>query len=267
MGWFADFFSNPTLSQGNMTRKDNGKRKGDWLQPATEAISDWIPNEFSKTSNNWTGNIPYVGWALRGLAGADNFSESYSNSGDMFGSAMHGAKGFMGNASDPDMNSPKNKAGLFGSGDPWLSVGQGVNLAPSYGGSYGVGGQGASLGNMTGGTNNIFGGGSSKNGGGMGSILGMMGNGQGQQGSGMDISKIMNMFGGQQQKQQNPRNAQRAQFNAMMMSYIQQMMQNRDIQNQYQQPQQQQEQTQQSYNPRIEFGNLYRPEVSGIGAY
>lgn len=100
-----------------------------WLQDASEWVSDAIPNEFSKTSNNWTGNIPYIGWILRGLAGADNFSESYANSGDFMGSAMHGWKGFSGNAADPDMNSPKNQAGMFGSGDWALNIGQGMGIA------------------------------------------------------------------------------------------------------------------------------------------
>lgn len=135
MGWWNDLLSNPTLDKSRMTRKDNGKRKGDWLQPAAEWVSDAIPNEFSKLSNNWTGNIPYVGWVLRGLAGADNFSETYANGGDLIDSAQHGWTGFSGNAADPNLYSEKNQAGRFGNGDTWLSIGQGINLVPSSGGA------------------------------------------------------------------------------------------------------------------------------------
>lgn len=112
MGWWEDLLSNPTLSRSKMTAKDNGKRKGDWLQPAAEWVSDAIPNEFSKLNNQWTGNIPYVGWFLKGMAAADNFSETYANTGDITASAKHGAKGMQGVASDPYAYSPKNQPGL-----------------------------------------------------------------------------------------------------------------------------------------------------------
>ena len=135
MGWWSDLMSNPTLDRSKMQAKGNGKRKGDWLQPVAESVSDWIPNEFSKTSNNWTGNIPYIGWALRGLAGADNAAETYANSGELGTAASHGWTGFSGNAADPDYYSPKNQAGTFRSGDWALNIGQGINLVPSSGGS------------------------------------------------------------------------------------------------------------------------------------
>lgn len=145
MGWFADLMSNPMLDQSQMETKPNGKRKGDWLQPATEWVSDAIPNEFSKLSNNWTGNIPYIGWVLRGLAGGDNFAETYSNTGDLGASAEWGVSGFMGNAGDPYKYSPKNQAGLSGDwGSDWAgNLGKILNVAGSYkGGNYGSGAKG-----------------------------------------------------------------------------------------------------------------------------
>ena len=216
---------------------------GDWLRSGSEWVSDAIPNEFSKTSNNWTGNIPYVGWVLRGLAGADNAAETYSQSGNLMDAAQHGWTGFSGNAADPNMYSEKNKAGMFGSGDPWLSVGQGVNLVPSQGGSDWM-----KYGNMA-----------SKG-------IGMMnqGQGQGQSSGGMDMSGIMQMFGGGQKQTQQKSNS-KEQFNTMMRSYFEQMLK------QQMQPQQQQQQDQfpTQYQPQIEMGNnLYRPEVSGYqGAF
>lgn len=252
MGWFSDFFSNPTLDQSRMTPKSNGKRKGDWLQPVAESVSDWIPNEFSKTSNNWTGNIPYVGWVLRGLAGADNAAETYANSGNLMDAAQHGWRGFSGNAADPNMYSEKNQAGMFRSKDPWLSIGQGINLVPSSGGSSWM-----QYGNMA--NKGIS---ALRNNGSMGSNGLPTGSGMmGFQMPSMGMGQMPNFGMGGQQKT-NPRNQQKAQFNAMMMELIKQTMsgQNQQAQNQYREP------VQSSYQPRIEFGNLYRPEVSGIGA-
>jgi hypothetical protein len=125
MGWWSDLLSNPTLDRSGMEAKDNGKRKGDWLQPITEWISDVIPNEVTKTDNMWVSNVPYLGWAWRGVSAADNFSETYSNTGDLGASTAWGARGIMGQASDPYMYSPKNQAGYS---DDWaLNIGKTSN--------------------------------------------------------------------------------------------------------------------------------------------
>jgi hypothetical protein len=144
---------------------------------------------------------------------------------------------------------------MLGSGNPLLSVGQGVNLVPSQGGaswmkygdmaSKGMGMMNQGQGQSSGGSN----------------PMPMMGGGQ--QG-GMDMSGIMNMFGGGQ-RQAQPKQNSKEQFNAMMRSYFEQMLK------QQMQPQQQQQYDQfpTQYQPQIEMGNnLYRPEVSGYqGAF
>jgi hypothetical protein len=223
MGWWDDLISNPTLSKSRMQAKDNGKRKGDWLQPAAEWVSDAIPNEFSKLNNPWTGNIPYVGWFLKGMAAADNFSETYANTGDVMASAQHGGKGIMGTASDPYAYSPKNQPGLSPDWEKdWAgNIGKGMNIA----GAYKSGNYGSALNGVVG----MFSKYDENNKGyypmtgvGVGSDqdpnmskssgIGGMGGGMG----GLDLGGVMNMFGSKSGGQQNDD----SQLMMLMLKYL-----------------------------------------------
>jgi hypothetical protein len=105
-----------------------------WFKKFMGNVSDWIPNEISKT-NSITKYIPVVGQFTQGISAADRFAETYSNTGSWIPSLKHGATGFMGTAADPYAYSPKNKAGF--TNDWWLNAGKLGNIGGAvYGGDY-----------------------------------------------------------------------------------------------------------------------------------
>lgn len=105
-----------------------------WFKKFMGNVSDWIPNEISKT-NSITRYIPVVGQFTQGLSAMDRFAETYSNTGSWAPSLQHGATGFMGTASDPYAFSPKNRAGF--TNDWWLNAGKIGNFGNAiYSGDY-----------------------------------------------------------------------------------------------------------------------------------
>ncbi len=189
-----------------------------WDRRAAGAVSDAIPNEFSKLNSysKYLSYIPYVGWALKAISntasGVDRFGETYSNGGNLGDSLSYGASAYQDTSGDPNKYSPKNDS--FQNGDAWLKAGKIGEALPGSKTDYGSAGRGVNLiyGAATnqnshqsehgpgspGYNSNSFDMSSMGNMGGMGGSSGSGGLGgismPGGQGGGQGVGDIMNMF-------------------------------------------------------------------------
>lgn len=99
-----------------------------WDRKAAGAVSDAIPNEFSKLNgfSKYLQYIPYVGWAAKavfnGVSGVDRFGETYSNGGSLSDSLQWGMSAANDTSTDPYKYSPKNDS--WDNADGWLKAGK-----------------------------------------------------------------------------------------------------------------------------------------------